>query len=111
MVLPHCCGKSGYELLVHVKCHYDGNMAKTTLRIPDFLLEKLRERSRDEGRSLNAVAVDTLTRGLGLNTGTSGLAEILGDLVARPATKKYDRERVEELLAEIPTEARHLAAA
>lgn len=89
-------------------CHYDGSMTKTTLRLPDYLLEKLRERSREEGRSLNTVAVETLWRGLGLEAATDDVVAILGDMVVRPATKSFDPEALEQHLAGIRREARDL---
>jgi plasmid stability protein len=34
--------------------------------VPAMVSEKLRQRARSEGRSINSVAVDALTRGLGI---------------------------------------------
>jgi hypothetical protein len=86
-------------------------MAKTTLRLPDYLLEKLRERSREEGRSLNTVAVETLWRGLGLEMAPDDVVGILGDIVVRPATKQFDPEPFERHLAGMRREARDLTEA
>ena len=91
-------------------CHYDGTMAKTTLRLPENLLEKLRERSREEGRSLNTVTVETLWRGLGQGA-PDDVVVILGDIVVRPATEKFDPEALEHRLAGMGREARDLTEA
>lgn len=86
-------------------------MTKTTLRLPDYLLEKLRERGREEGRSLNTVAVETLWRGLGLETAADDVVGLLGDMVVRPATRQFDSEALEQRLSGIKREARDLAEA
>jgi hypothetical protein len=86
-------------------------MAKTTLRLPEYLLEKLRERSREEGRSLNTVTVETLRRGLGLETTSSDVVAILGDMVVQPATQKFDPEALERRLSGVRREARDLTEA
>jgi len=48
-------------------------------------MNRLRERSRAEGRSVNEVAVDALARGLGDESPNSAV-RVLGTLLARPAT-------------------------
>jgi hypothetical protein len=63
--------------------------AKVTLRIPEHVLERLRERSQAEGRSLNDTAVDTLLAGLGETAARQGWRD-LGDLVATPPERPYD---------------------
>lgn len=68
-------------------------LAKATLRLPGPLLEKLREMSRQEGRSLNDTAVRAIERGLG---GTAqdeswlALSTVLEEAPARP----YDADKV-----------------
>jgi len=57
-------------------------MTKTTLRVPDPVMEALRERSQAEGRSVNDVAVEALQRGLGQDSPESAV-RILGALLAR----------------------------
>jgi len=83
-------------------------MGKATLRIPDHLLDELRQRSRDEGRSINAIAVDALRRGLGKGATSQELHDILGPLIAKPATRIYIRGEVQRALAGIPDRARDL---
>ena len=64
-------------------------LAKATLRLPPPLLEKLRERSRQEGRSLNDTAVHALERGLcGTALDEGWLA--LGSVLDEPPTRRYD---------------------
>lgn len=83
-------------------------MTKTTLRLPEILLERLRERSREEGLSLNTVAVETLWRGLGLEPALDDVAAILRDMVVHPATRDFDPEVLEQRLSHIGREARDL---
>ncbi|HYW26836.1 MAG TPA: Arc family DNA-binding protein [Terriglobales bacterium] len=64
-------------------------LAKATLRLPAPLLERLRERSREEGRSLNETAARAIERGLGgtaSDEGWLGLGSVLEELPAR----RYD---------------------
>jgi hypothetical protein len=65
---------------------------KATFRLPDWELEKLRERSRREGRSLNTVAAEVIAAGLG-QTGAAAermpLNVALGHLLARPARRSW----------------------
>lgn len=86
-------------------------MSKATFRIPDPLLEELRKRSRQEGRSINAVVVDSLRSGLGKRPVNPKLEEILGPLIAKPATRTYTIGDAERALAELPVHARDLREA
>lgn len=97
-----------FRLLATSICHYDGIMEKTTLRIPAPLLEELRRRSRQEGRSINAVAVEALRLGLGNGVVNPDLHEILGPLIAKPATMVYSRARLDCTLGEASEQARGL---
>jgi hypothetical protein len=55
------------------------------------LLDELRAKGRAEGRSLNAVAVDVLRRGLGKPPAIHAeIQEALGSMIARPAIKRFD---------------------
>jgi hypothetical protein len=71
----------------------------------------LRERSQKEGRSLNAVAVDLLWRGLGKGAADHELRDVLGALVAETATSEYAPHKVEERVAPLGEQTRHLADA
>jgi hypothetical protein len=64
-------------------------LAKATLRLPAPLLEKLRERSRQEGRSLNDTAVHALERGLGGDAPDEGWLA-LGSVLDEPPPRRYD---------------------
>ena len=75
-------------------CHYTGTMIKTTLRLPEPVAAKLRERSRLEGRSMNDVAIDALARGLGEESPDDAL-RALRSLIVRPATGVFDPEEHE----------------
>lgn len=59
------------------------------------MIEKLRERSSEEGRSVNEVAVEALLRGLGQDSPDSAV-RILGALLARAATARYDPKRLRQ---------------
>ena len=73
------------------RCQYDGTMEKATFRLPESLLQELRERAAEEGRSLNATAVDVIRQGLGRPAPVNPeLQEVLGSMIARPAMKKFD---------------------
>ncbi|MGI8553000.1 MAG: hypothetical protein ACR2PL_19765 [Dehalococcoidia bacterium] len=63
---------------------------KTTFRIPDPLLQELRVRSLQEGRSLNATAIDVLRHGLGHAQVDQEVSEVLGSFVARQATIHFE---------------------
>lgn len=84
---------------------------KTTFRLPDPLFEELRSRSREEGQSLNATAIDTLWRGLGIDPIDRDLSTVLGSLIAERATTTYEPDRVEERLATLHQSARDLREA
>jgi hypothetical protein len=86
-------------------------MGKATFRLPDSLLEELRHRSLEEGRSLNTVAVEVLWRGLGKEPVPSSLVEMFGPLIAQPATRRYNDAEARQLLAGISEDARHLSDA
>jgi Arc-like DNA binding domain len=80
-------------------------MDKATFRIPEPLLDELREKARAESRSLNATALDVLRRGLGKPSPIEAeIREALGSMVARPAVSRFDaialREQVRRL--EVP---------
>lgn len=89
-------------------CQYAGTMNKATFRLPGPLLEELRQRSRQEGRSINAVAIDALRLGLGSGVTNPDLHEILGPLVVKPATGVYTAGDVERALAGVSDPARDL---
>lgn len=80
-------------------CHYDGTM-KTTVRLPEPLMEELRARSREDRRSINATIVDVLWRGLGSERPSQRIEDVLGDLVVKPALKKFDPQRFEQMREE-----------
>ncbi len=79
---------------------------KTTLRIPDPILEDLRRLSQEEGPSLNATAVAALQRGLGHESEVTDLSEMLGTLVVAPASRPYDAEVVREWAAKLDLDGR-----
>ena len=68
-------------------------LAKATLRLPAALLEKLRERSRQEGRSLNETAVHAIERGLGGLASDEGWLE-LGSVLEELPTRRYDADEL-----------------
>jgi hypothetical protein len=76
---------------------------KTTLRLPDEVLEELRRRSHEEGRSINATAVDAIRRGLGRSETPHTAADVLGSFVAQSATTQFDPEALRQALAGIDT--------
>lgn len=66
---------------------------KATFRLPEWELAEMRERSRRERRSLNAVVAEVIAIGLGKAPATSereAVREALGKLIVRPATAEYD---------------------
>lgn len=66
---------------------------KATFRLPEWELAEMRERSRRERRSLNAVVADVIAIGLGKPPASSereAVRAALGRRVARPATAEYD---------------------
>jgi hypothetical protein len=68
-------------------------LAKATIRLPAPLLEKLRERSRQEGRSLNDTAVHAIERGLGGDASDEGWLA-LGSVLDEPPTRRYDADEL-----------------
>lgn len=64
-------------------------LAKATLRLPAPLLERLRERSREEGRSLNETAARAIERGLGGTASDEGWLA-LGSVLEEPPARRYD---------------------
>jgi len=69
---------------------------KATFRLPEWELIEMRERSRRERRSLNAVVADVIAIGLGKAPATSqreAVRAALGKMIVRPATAEYDPER------------------
>jgi hypothetical protein len=64
-------------------------LAKATLRLPAPLLERLRERSREEGRSLNETAARAIERGLGGSDSDEGWLA-LGSVLEEVPTRRYD---------------------
>jgi hypothetical protein len=70
---------------------------KITLRLPERLVERLREWSQTEGVSVNEAAVRALRRGLGDGDAQPDADwRVLGDLVEVPPAARLD---VEELRA------------
>lgn len=67
---------------------------KTTLRLPDRVAKRLKERAARDGRSVNETAVLALERGLDSDAGDSDeWWRALGDLAARPPKKgSFDLE-------------------
>jgi hypothetical protein len=64
-------------------------LAKATIRLPGPLLDRLRLKSREEGRSLNETVVHALERGLGgVVTDEGWLA--LGSVLEELPTRRYD---------------------
>ena len=69
-------------------------MEKATFRLPEWELERMRERSRQERRSLNAIVSEVIARGLGQAPGApgqAGVASALGPLLVRPALHPYEQ--------------------
>jgi hypothetical protein len=79
-------------------------MEKATFRLPEWELERMRERSRQERRSLNAVVSDVIARGLGQAPATPGQTAVvaaLGPLLVRPAQQRYEHEDEEPSTARL----------
>jgi hypothetical protein len=71
-------------------------LAKATFRIPKPLMAKLRDQSRQEGRSLNETALRALEKGLGgLAVDEGWLA--LGSLVEVPPKRPFDVDELRKL--------------
>jgi hypothetical protein len=71
-------------------------VAKATLTLPAQLLASLRERSQQEGLSLNETAVQAIERGLGGAAAEEGW-RALGALVEVPPTLRYDADAMRQL--------------
>lgn len=84
---------------------------KATFRLPDPLMHELRERSKQEGRSLNTIAIDALWRGLGRGFVDDDLSRVLGSFVAERASATYQPEKVEGEVAQLSENARDLSEA
>ena len=66
---------------------------KATFRLPEWELAEMRERSRRERRSLNAVVAEVIAIGLGrepVSSRREAVRAALGKLIVRPATEEYD---------------------
>lgn len=67
-------------------------MEKATFRLPEWELERMREQSRQQRRSLNAIVAEVLARGLGQAPAAAGRTAVvtaLGPLLQRPALTSY----------------------
>jgi len=78
-------------------------MQYTIRGVPERVGARLRERARNEGRSLNSVAVDALARGLGLGNEEpryTDLDDLAGSWVADPEFDRAvaDMDRIDEEL-------------
>src|SRR5260221_11423489 len=65
---------------------------KATFRLPEWEMEQMRERSRQERRSLNVVVAEVIAAGLGRPPATprlSALAAALGPQLDRPAKRPW----------------------
>jgi hypothetical protein len=83
--------------------------AKATLRLPAPLLERLRERSRQEGRSLNETAVRAIERGLGGPPADEGWLA-LGPVLEVAPGHRYDPDTMRQRWARLEPAARGLPA-
>ena len=75
-------------------------MTKLTVRLPERVAARLRERSETEGLSLNETLVRAVERGLDqppANEDDEWWRE-LGDLIERPPLKKHDPARLDRML-------------
>ena len=71
-------------------------MEKATFRLPEWQLQRMRELSTDEHRSLNSVAADVIAHGLGeapQHAERAAAARALGPLLLTPARAAYVRGR------------------
>lgn len=67
-------------------------MEKATFRLPEWQLNRMRQKSREERRSLNAVAADVIAHGLGNaveGIERSAATRALGPLLLTPARAAY----------------------
>jgi len=83
--------------------------AKATLRLPAPLLERLRERSRQEGRSLNETAIRAIERGLGGPPADQGWRALDPVLEVVPG-HAYDPDALRQRWARLESAARGLPA-
>lgn len=76
-------------------------MARTTLRLDDDLLRRLKEKAAREGRTLQSVANDLLRRGL-VEPKASGYALELETWSAEtgPGVDLFDRDKLFDLMEE-----------
>jgi hypothetical protein len=82
-------------------------MSKATVRLPEALMARLRERSRQEGRSLNETAVLAIERGLGgIGADEGWLA--LGSVLETPPTRRYNADEVRQVRDRLGPGARGL---
>ena len=81
---------------------------KATFRLPDELLQELRRRSQEEGRSLNETTIDVLWRGLGRDRLSRDPARALGSFVAKRTTASYEPVAVHEAVAPLGDSVRGL---
>lgn len=78
--------------------------ARVTLRLPEPLIERLRERSAAEGRSLNDTAVQALRAGLEGPAEADGRA--LGPLVEVPPRHRFDLSQLHRVRGDLRLDAR-----
>jgi hypothetical protein len=83
-------------------------LGKATLRLPVPLLNKLRERSRLEGRSLNETAVQAIERGLGGSSSDDGWLA-LGSVLEVPPVARFDPDELRRLQADLGPSVRGLS--
>lgn len=75
---------------------YAACMQYTLRNIPSYLDEALRARAREEGKSINEIAIETLLAGLGLAgqpVKHRDLSDISGSWVADPEVDKALRDQ------------------
>jgi plasmid stability protein len=76
-------------------------MVKATFELPEELIELLRARSEREARSVDAVAAEILQNGLEEEIAPASVQDLLGDLVAQPASGSFDAEAFRKAMADI----------
>jgi hypothetical protein len=73
-------------------------VTKLTVRIPERVAARLRERSTADGHSLNETLVRALERGLDQPAGEDDeWWRDLGDLIERPVEQRVDPEEIDRL--------------
>jgi len=97
-------------LFLALQCRYAGIM-KATFRLPDALADELRRRSEDEGRSINATAVDALWRGLGHEHVDDEIGRVFGSWIVKRATDVYDADAARKEAKALGESARGLMEA